>query len=49
MFKAGRDAMPPLKEGEIDMPPFGIEKNRRGLELVIQYAFEQGVQRIRLK
>ncbi len=43
MFCAGRDAMPPLKEGEIDMLPYGIEKNRRGLELVIQYAFEQGV------
>ncbi len=43
MFCAGRDAMPPLKDGEIDMLPYGIEKNRRGLELVIQYAHEQGV------
>ena len=43
MFKAGRDALPPLAPGEIDMLPYGVEKNRRGLELVIQYAHEQGV------
>jgi 4,5-dihydroxyphthalate decarboxylase len=35
--------MPSLKEDEIDMLPYGIEKNRHGLELVVQYAFEQGV------
>jgi 4,5-dihydroxyphthalate decarboxylase len=43
MFVAGRDAMPALAPGEIDMLPFGIEKNRHGLDLVIQYAHEQGI------
>ena len=43
MFKAGRDALGPTPDGEIDMLPYGIEKNRRGLEFVIQYAHEQGV------
>ena len=43
LFVAGRDAMPPLAPGEIDMLPYGIEKNRHGLELVVRYAHEQGI------
>jgi 4,5-dihydroxyphthalate decarboxylase len=43
MFVAGRDRMPALADGEIDMLPYGIEKNRHGLDLVIQYAHEQAI------
>jgi 4,5-dihydroxyphthalate decarboxylase len=43
LFVAGRDSLPPLAAGEIDMWPYGIEKNRRGVELVVQYAHEQGI------
>jgi 4,5-dihydroxyphthalate decarboxylase len=43
LFVAGRDCMPSLAEGEVDMLPYGIEKNRHGLELVVQYAHAQGI------
>ena len=43
MFCAGRDALPATPTGQIDMLPYGIHKTRRSLELVIGYAYEQGV------
>jgi 4,5-dihydroxyphthalate decarboxylase len=43
MFRAGRDALPATPTGQIDMLPYGINKTKRSLELVIGYAHEQGV------
>ncbi len=40
MLKATKAAMPAPADG-IDLYPFGWDANRRNLELVIQYAFEQ--------
>lgn len=33
----------PTPAGGIDMFPFGVEANRKGLELIVQYAFEQKI------
>lgn len=33
----------PDSGGDIDYLPFGVEKNRKGLELIVGYAFEQGL------
>lgn len=33
----------PAREGAPDLTPFGIEANRRSLEVLIRYSFEQGL------
>jgi 4,5-dihydroxyphthalate decarboxylase len=40
MLKATKAAMPAPADG-IDLHPFGWEENRKNLELIMQYAFEQ--------
>ena len=40
MLKETKAAMPPSANG-IDMYPFGWEENRKNIELIIQYAYEQ--------
>jgi 4,5-dihydroxyphthalate decarboxylase len=36
-------AMAPNKSGAIDLTPFGIEPNRRALEVLIRNSYEQGL------
>ena len=40
MLVATKKAMPPPADG-IDTHPFGLEANRKNLELIIQYSWEQ--------
>lgn len=40
MLLESKRAAPPSKDG-LDQTPFGVEANRRSLELIIQYALEQ--------
>ena len=40
MLKASKAAMPAPADG-IDVHPFGWEENRKNLELIIQYSYEQ--------
>ncbi len=40
LLKESKHAAGPPKDG-IDFLPFGVEANRKALELMVQYAFEQ--------
>lgn len=42
LFVAAK-TMTPLPSGAIDMTPYGVEATRKGLEIVIDYAVQQGV------